>query len=108
MKKSLYPKLAWSGIQKNRSLYLPYILTCVGVVMIYYILAFLSDSQILRRAKGGPSILLSLDMGAKVIAFFALIFLFYTNSFLNKRRKKEFGLYNILGMEKRNLGKVYM
>lgn len=108
MKKSLYPKLAWSGIQKNRSLYLPYILTCVGVVMIYYILAFLSDSQILRRAKGGPSILLSLDMGAKVIAFFALIFLFYTNSFLNKRRKKEFGLYNILGMEKRNLACVLL
>lgn len=108
MKNSLYPKLAWNGIKKNRRLYLPYILTCVGMVMIYYILAFLSDSQILAKAKGGTSILFSLDMGAKVIAIFAVIFLFYTNSFLNKRRKKEFGLYNILGMEKRNLACVLM
>lgn len=108
MRKSLYPKLAWNGIQKNQRLYLPYILTCVGMVMIYYILAFLSDSQILGKAKGGSSILFSLDMGAKVIAFFAVIFLFYTNSFLNKRRKKEFGLYNILGMEKRNLACVLL
>ena len=108
MRKSLYPKLAWNGIQKNKRLYLPYILTCVGMVMIYYILAFLSDSQILGNAKGGSSILFSLDMGAKVIAFFAVIFLFYTNSFLNKRRKKEFGLYNILGMEKSNLACVLL
>ena len=108
MRKSLYPKLAWNGIQKNKRLYLPYILTCVGMVMIYYILAFLSNSQILGNAKGGSSILFSLDMGAKVIAFFAVIFLFYTNSFLNKRRKKEFGLYNILGMEKSNLACVLL
>lgn len=108
MKNSLYPKLAWNGIHKNRRLYLPYILTCVGMVMMYYILAFLSDSQILGKAKGGSQILFTLDMGAKVIAIFAVIFLFYTNSFLNKRRKKEFGLYNILGMEKRNLACVLM
>lgn len=106
MRKMFYPKLAWSGICKNRKLYIPYIITCIGMVMMYYIISFLSDNATIRAAKGGSYTSMAMNLGANVIAVFACIFLFYTNSFLNKRRKKEFGLYNVLGMEKRNVGYV--
>ena len=106
VKWNFYPKLAWSGIQKNKRLYFPYLLTCIGMIMMYYILAFLADSGVLQYLKGGDSIQLVLSLGTRVIAIFSLIFLFYTNSFLIRRRKKEFGLYNILGMGKRNLARI--
>lgn len=106
VKWNFYPKLAWSGIQKNRRLYLPYLLTCIGMIMMYYIVAFLADSDVLQYLKGGDSIQMVLTLGTGVIAIFSLIFLFYTNSFLIRRRKKEFGLYNILGMGKRNLARI--
>ncbi len=106
MKHGLYPKLALDGMRKNRRLYLPYLLTCGGMVMMFYILAYLvsSDSSSLLPYQSALGIILNLGCG--VIAVFAAIFLFYTNSFLMRRRKKEFGLYNILGMDKRNLGRV--
>lgn len=104
MKKGFYPKLAWTGIRKNRKLYIPYILTCIGMVMMFYIVAFLGSSSILKSIPGGDIMQMMLRFGNGVISVFALIFLFYTNSFLTRRRKKEFGLYNILGMGKWNLG----
>lgn len=106
MSRSFYVKLAWTGIRKNKRLYLPYILTCVGMVMMYYIVCFLSVSPILATMPGGDVVLAMLQLGTWVVGFFALIFLFYTNSFLMRRRKKEFGLYNILGMGKRNLARI--
>lgn len=106
MRKTFYPKLAWNGINKNKKLYLPYIITCVGMIMMYYIISFLSGNETIQAAKGGNYTSMAMNFGAKVIAIFAGIFLFYTNSFLSRQRKKEFGLYNILGMEKRNLGYV--
>lgn len=106
MKKSFYPKLAWTGIRKNRRLYTPYILTCIGMVMMFYIVAFLSGGSVLKSIPGGDTMQMMLGLGTGVISVFALIFLFYTSSFLTRRRKKEFGLYNILGMGKRNLGRI--
>ena len=106
MKKGFYPKLAWEGIRKNKRLYTPYILTCIGMVLMYYIISFLSVSVALERLPGGDQMGLMLELGSWVIAVFAVLFLFYSNSFLIKRRKKEFGLYNILGMDKRNVGKI--
>ena len=108
MKKGFYLKLAWMGIRKNKKLYLPYVLTCIGMVMMFYIVSFLSTSQVLREMKGGDTMQSMLMLGYQVIGVFALIFLFYTNSFLIRRRKKEFGLYNILGMGKRNLALVLL
>lgn len=108
MKKGFYRKLAWTGIQKNRKLYLPYILTCVGMIMMTYIVSFLSSSNVLRSMPGGEVMQSILGLGYGVIGVFSLIFLFYTNSFLIRRRKKEFGLYNILGMGKRNLAVVLL
>lgn len=108
MKGSFYPRLAWSGIRKNRKLYLPYIFSCIGMVMMYYILHSLSYAPALSITKGGTNIQQILSLGKFVIAVFALLFLFYTNSFLVRRRYKEFGLYNILGMDKRKISRIVL
>lgn len=107
MKIGFYPKLAFSGIRKNKRLYLPYILTCIGMVTMYYIIVFLTYSQAVHDLPYGPiTVSETLGLGGWVIAIFSGIFLFYTNSFLIRRRKKEFGLYNILGMSRRNLSMI--
>lgn len=106
MKSMFYPKLAWMGIRKNSRLYIPYILASMGMVMMYYIVAFLNTSSALQSVPGGDVMQSMLGFGMYVIVAFSLLFLFYTNSFLNRRRKKEFGLYNILGMGKWNLAKI--
>lgn len=104
MKIGFYLKLAWQSMCKNKRLYKPYILTCIGMVIMYYIITCLGNSPFLVYLPGADSLVLVLSLGSWVIAIFAAIFLFYTNSFLMRRRKKEFGLYNILGMGKRNIG----
>lgn len=106
LKKGFYLKLAASNIRKNRKTYLPYLLTCIGMVAMYYMICSLSLNQGLEEVVGSDVVRYTLSLGAWVTAIFAAIFLFYTNSFLMKRRKKEFGLYNILGMEKKHLCRV--
>lgn len=106
MKMTFYPKMAWMGIRKNSRMYIPYLLTCAGMIAMYYIMAFLAFSNVLLKVEGGEILNAIMGLGSIVIGVFALIFLFYTNSFLIRRRKKEFGLYNILGMGKANLAHV--
>lgn len=106
MKIGFYPKLALSGMRKNKRFYFPYFLTCVGMVMMFYIIVFLAYCPLLLSMKGGSNVLFSMSLGRFVLAVFSVIFLFYTNSFLMRRRKKEFGLYNVLGMDKRNIGRL--
>ena len=106
MSKFFYVKLAFSNIKKNARIYVPYMLTCMGTIMMYYIIRGLALNQSMRDIRGGNEVQMIMGFGSWIIGIFAVIFLFYTNSFLIKRRKKEFGLYNILGMEKRHLGRV--
>ncbi|MCR4939193.1 MAG: ABC transporter permease [Treponemataceae bacterium] len=108
MKKTFYLQLAWTGIGKNRKLYFPYLITCIGMVMMYYIITSLSISPVIGSLYGGDAILLTLSLGSYVVAFFSILFLFYSNSFLIRRRKMEFGLYNILGMGKGNIGRILL
>jgi len=109
MKIGLYGRLAAEGIRKNKRLYIPYILTCVGMVMMFYIISFLSTHKLLDvMESGGRTMKVILNLGCWVIGIFAVFFLFYTHSFLVRRRKKEFGLYNILGMGKRHLARVLL
>ena len=103
-----YLKLAWNGIRKNKKFYTPYLFTCIGMVMMYYIVSFLSVNRQVMSMNGGETIQYMLMLGCGVIGIFSVMFLFYTNSFLMRRRKKEFGLYNILGMGKRNLAKILL
>lgn len=106
MRNSLYFRLAATNLRKNRRVYLPYLLTCIGMVAMYYIIYALALNQSLHSVHGGEQVSLLLSYGMWIMAVFSVIFLFYTHSFLIKRRKKEFGLYNILGMGKRHIAKM--
>lgn len=109
MRIGFYPMVAFDGIRKNRKLYIPYILTGSLMVMMYYIMNYLADSETILNASGvGDNLVDILPFGYAVITIFSLIFLFYTNSFLIKQRYREFGLYNVLGMDKRNISIVMM
>lgn len=103
MSGKLYTRLAWTGIQKNKRLYLPYLVAGTTMVMVFYIIDFLSVSDMVNRLHGGMAMTSILICGAWLMGIFSLPFLFYTNSALLKKRKREFGLYNILGMNKRNI-----
>lgn len=102
----LYARLAAGGIRRNGKLYIPYILTCSLMVMIFYIVNFLSKNPLLDGMRGGDMMKEMMTVGVVIMVVFSAIFLFYTNSFLIKSRKREFGLYNILGMGKRNLARI--
>ena len=108
MRKGFYTKLAASNIKKNSRTYIPYIITCIITAAMFYIINSLSNNESIKKLYGGETILITLGYGTYVTAIFAFIFLFYTNSFLMKRRKKEFGVLNILGMEKRHISKVLL
>ncbi len=108
MKMSFFPKLAWTGIKNNRKLYLPYLLTCIGMVMMQYIINYLSSADVLGGMPGGETLQAMLYLGVWIIAIFAFFFLNYSNSFLMRRRRKEFGLYNILGMGKVHIAFVLL
>lgn len=99
-----YIKLAMQNIRKNAGTYVPYILTCIGSVMVFDILVSLTLNTDLDNIYGGSNMRIVLALGCIIIAIFTGLFLFYTNSFLIKRRKKEIGLFNILGMEKKHIG----
>ena len=106
MKTGFYAKLAVGNMKKNGKTYIPYLLTCIITVAMSYMVISLSRNPGLAEMAGGDTLSLSLHLACWITALFALIFLFYTNSFLMKRRKKEFGIFQVLGMEKRHLSRV--
>lgn len=101
-RKFFYARLAITNIKKNSKTYVPYILTCIGTISMFYNMLALTTNN----STGDGSLALILMIGVWVVALFSAIFIFYTNSFLVKRRKKEFGIYNVLGMEKKHIAKV--
>ncbi len=106
MNRFFYGRLAVGNLRKNIGLYLPYVLAAIGISAMYYIMGAITRDEGIREMRGADQLSMILGLGCGVIAIFTVIFLFYTNSFLMKRRKKEFGLFNILGMEKRHIGKM--
>lgn len=106
MRMGFYAKLAVNGIRKNARLYVPYLLTCAGMVMMFYIVSYLQDTPVLAGIRGGEEMQAMLSLGSGVMGVFGAIFLLYTNSFLIRRRKREFGLYNMLGIGKGNIARV--
>lgn len=103
MNKLFYPKLAAQNLHKNRQFYLPYILTVLGTAAAFYILAALTNTKPTSTQTRYYYLSIYMSIGLVVVGLFSVIFLFYTNSFLMKRRGKELGLYNVLGMGKRNI-----
>ena len=108
MSRFFYFKLAITNIKKNAKTYVPYIITSILTISMFYIICSLGNNPNITKACGTDSMKYVLFLGTWVCGIFAVIFLFYTNSFLMKRRKKEFGLYNILGMEKKHISMVVL
>ena len=106
MSSKFYLKMAADNIRKNSKVYLPFLISCICSVMVSYIMLALSMNRGIAQIPGGNNIQTILTMGNIVISMFFAVFLFYTNSFLMKRRKREFGVYNILGMDKKHIQKV--
>ena len=108
MNSLLYAKLAKTNLSKNRQNILPYWLSCIGTVIMFYIMSTLSLSEGLKKMMGEATIQIVMQFGVYIIGLFAVIFLIYSNSFLMKRRQKEIGLYNILGLERNHIGIVLL
>lgn len=108
MKHGLYLRLALQGMGKNKKIYFPYLLASSGCAMMSYIVLALSSDKDLANIKGDSTAQMALSMGSIVVLLFSLIFLLYTSSFLMKQRRREFGLLNILGMDKGNLSRVML
>ncbi|NBI05881.1 FtsX-like permease family protein [Senegalia massiliensis] len=106
MNKIFYSKLAINNIKKNKNTYFPYILSSTIIISLFYILHAITIQMSSGEFLGYESMKTILNFGVITIGIFSLIFIFYTNSFLIKRRKNELGLYSVLGMERKHIGKV--
>lgn len=106
MQKGLFTRLALDGIKKNKKTYIPYIISIAVVVEIFYLLTYLSEAPAIRNIANGKDLQAIMMLGKYVILNFSLAFLWYTNSFLAKRRNSEYALYNILGMNKKNVVRI--
>ena len=108
MNKFFYHKLALSNLKKNRGIYIPFLISSIITCAIFYaFLAIVYDKAILSMP-GAMALVSMLGFGSVVVGLFAVVFLFYTNSFLIKKRKKELGLYSILGMEKKHIARLML
>lgn len=103
---SFYFKLANTNLKKNGKTYFPYIIASICAVITFYTMKCISLNEGLNVMRGSDQLKMMLEFTSNVISIFSIIFLFYTNNFLIKRRTKELGLYNILGMEKKHIYKV--
>ena len=106
MNKLIYSKLARGNIKKNKDTYFPYLLSCTVMISLFYILHAITEQVGMGSFYGDATMATVLNFGVYIAGGFSVIFIFYTNGFLIKRRKKELGLYSILGMEKKHVGKV--
>ena len=104
MNSMFFPKLALTNLRKNKSIYLPYLLSGIFSEAAFYVMQSIAANPGLSEMPGAATLQTILGMGTVVIGIFCVILLFYTNSFLFKRRKKELGLYSILGLQKRHIG----
>ena len=102
----LYLRLAKTNILNNKSLYLPYLISGITTVAMFYLMMFLNNNPGMGKIPGATALVTIMGFGVVIVTIFSYIFVFYTNSFIIKRRKKEIAIYNILGMEKRHIAKL--
>lgn len=100
--------MAAGNLVRNRRFVFPYLLTGLITVAMFYNMTFLAFHKEINNMPGGATIPTIMSLGTGVVGIFAVIFLLYTNTFLMKRRQKEIGLYNILGMSKGHIALVML
>ena len=107
MHKGIFSRLAKQNIRNNKTTYIPYMITCIFCIAMIYMMEFLRDCPTLDQAvRQADEVRMIVFTGEIVVEIFCIIFLIYSNSFLMKRRQKEIGLYNILGLERNHIGIV--
>lgn len=107
MKQSLFPKIAWNNIKKNKTIFFPFFLASTTMIAMFYMMYAIYENTLEAQSfKGAAQIVLILDMGVKISAIISAAVIFYTNRFLMRQRAKEMGLYSILGMEKRHVARI--
>lgn len=106
MRHGFFLKVAWGNIKKNYRFFIPRILAETGLAACFYITATLYGDKRIAAIRGGDNVTTFMLFGTVILGLLSVILLLYTNSFLMKQRKREFGLYNVLGMEKRHVGRV--
>lgn len=106
MRNGFYWKLALTNIKRNAKTYFPYVVTCIVSVMMFEMVYALAQNENLTSMQGGDAMQSLLGFGSLIVAVFSIVFLIYTYSFLTRRRQLEFGIFNILGMEKRHIAKI--
>ncbi len=107
-KSGFFPRLALVNLVRNSRYYGPYLFSCGGVAAMYYILIFLSNHETLKTVRGAMYLQSLCSVGCFIVALFAAVILLYANSFVMRRRQRELGLYNILGLEKRHIALVML
>lgn len=106
MSRLTYLRLALTNLRNNRRTYLPFLFASVLLTFTVYSFLMICFNPGMAQVSGGVQFMVVLEFGAVVVGLFAAVFLFYANSFLIKRRKKEMALYAVLGMEKRHVARV--
>ena len=101
-KGSFYPHLALVNLTRNGQFYLPYLLSCGGTATMFYIVAYLTKSDLIANVRGAAYIQSLMALGCMIIALFSIVLMLYANNFVMKCRRRELGLYHVLGMEKRH------
>lgn len=107
MRKGMFLKLVFDNIKRNKGTYIPYMIMCIFCISMTYMMFFITQSPDLDQAvPSAEEVSIIIFLGIWIIVIFSVIFLMYSNGFLMKRRQKEIGLYNILGMEKSHISKM--
>ena len=101
---NLLPRMAATNIRKNGSTYLPYIGISIFAMFTYFVFDLILKNDIMLTLPKGVYALVLVEIGFGLLNCIMVPFLYYTNSFLIKRRKRELGLYSILGLEKKHIG----
>lgn len=102
----LLPKMAAVGIRNNSQLYGPYLLTCMGMTAMIYILSYLGQCEMVKSVRGASYLQVFMYMGLCIAIIVAFLIILYANNFVVKSRRREWGLYNILGLEKRHIAGI--
>ena len=103
-----FPRLALVNLARNSRFYGPYLLSCGAVAAMYYILRFLTRNEVINTVRGAAYLQAMMSIGCVVVSLFSVVILLYANSFVMKRRQRELGLYNILGLEKRHIARMML
>ena len=106
MKSSLFRKTARSNIKKNYRFFVPRMLAEAGLLACFYIAFTLAFDERIMEVEGGVYVTAFMQFASVILGLLSVIIMLYANSFLMKQRKREFGLYNVLGMEKRHIGRI--